>query len=94
MVRTVRLDMCMCMCCYKCCCCTLTPGLPRAAAPLFMSSLQFLFQNLIAKTVFKLGLMQRTAGGMGTWGWREYCKQSEWRTHTRTHMQDASIPGA
>jgi hypothetical protein len=47
-----------------------------------MSSLQFLFQNLIAKTVFKLGLMQRTAGGMGTWGWREYCKQSEWRAGT------------
>jgi hypothetical protein len=41
-----------------------------------MSSLQFMFQNLIAKAVFKVGLMKRSAG-TGSWTWREYCRQGE-----------------
>ena len=56
-----------------------------AAAPLMMTGVQFAIQNLLARLVIKVGIVQRTAAAVEL-DWRQYMQQGEhqgWIAHVR-----------
>lgn len=48
----------------------------HAAAPLMMTGVQFAIQNLLARFVIKVGIVQRTAAAVEL-DWRQYMQQGD-----------------
>lgn len=56
-------------------------------APLFLTGVQFAFQNLLARLVFATGLVERVGERMT---WREWSKLGEWHTAQRSRQRRAA----